>query len=137
MKRMSEIGQDPYRNLGVAKQLTRKVRAQITYRIGGEVGRVSGILQREIEWILKPCRHHGKGTVCQVCEPMSWKMISSLNNQSKRHGKRRHGCIPLRKRRKRLHKKLAKRGFSATPTSTIWSSPTPGYGIADTEFDWF
>ena len=135
MKPMWHIGDDPFIG-GIPKGLSRLIRRRIDYRIRGIVGRVSGVIQGEIEWTLNPCRHHGRGSVCQVCEPMSWKTISSLNYQAKRHGRTRQGCAPLRKRRKRLHKKLAKRGFSATPTSIIWSSPTPGYGTQDTEFDW-
>ena len=135
MKSMIDIGQDPYKTEGISKDLLRRFRRELDYRSNAFIGRVFAIVQREIQWILKPCRHHGKGIVCQVCEPMSQKMISSLNYQSKRRGRYRNGMAPLRKRRKRLHKKLAKRGFSASPTSIIWSSPTPGYGTQDTEFD--
>ena len=136
MKPMWHIGDDPFKVGGISKELRRRLRSRIDYRIRGIAGRATAIVQSEIEWTLKPCSKHGRGMVCQVCEPMSQKTISSLNYQSKRHGRYRRGCAPLRKRRKRLHKKLAKRGFSATPTSIIWSSPTPGYGIQDTEFDW-
>lgn len=93
------------------------------------------IVEDTIEWNLNPCPYHGMNTACQVCEPMSQKTISSLNYQTKRYGRHRKGCAPLRKRRKRLHKKLAKRGFSASPTSIIWSSPRPGYGIENTEYE--
>ena len=80
---------------------------------------------------------HGDEAVCQICDPMPTRVLNELNRQAKRRGRHRKGCAPLRKRRKRLHKKLAKRGFSATPTSIIWSSPTPGYGTQGTEYDLF
>lgn len=137
MKPMEHLGYDPYKNDGLTKELRRRLRKQLDYRLGNTLfRRVSGVVRDEIEWMLNPCRHHDRGSVCQVCEPMSQKTISSLNYQMKRHGKTRMGCAPLRKRRKRLHKKLAKRGFSASPTSIIWSSPTPGYGTQDTKYDW-
>jgi len=136
MKSMIDVGQDPYKMEGLSRDLFRRLRRRLDYRSSMVIGRVSAIVQREIEWTLKPCQYHGKGVVCQVCEPMSPRVISSLNYQSKRRGRYRNGYAPLRKRRKRLHKKLAKRGFSATPTSIIWSSPKPGYGIQDTKYDW-
>jgi len=137
MKRMSYIGHDPYITEGISKRLRRSLRERLDYPMGNALfRRVAHVVQSEIEWVLNPCPYHGRGTICQVCEPMSQKTISSLNYQMKRFGKQRHGCIPLRKRRKRLHKKLAKRGFSASPTFSIWSSPTPGYGTKDTKFDW-
>ncbi len=136
MKPMWHIGEEPFKTDGLSKELYRRLRRRLDYPMRMRVGRVSGVVQGEIEWTLNPCPKHDRGMVCQVCEPMSQKTISSLNYQAKRHGRTRQGCAPLRKRRKRLHKKLAKRGFSATPTSIIWSSPTPGYGTQDTEFDW-
>ena len=78
---------------------------------------------------------HGDEAVCQICEPLPQSVISNLNRYSKRVGRYRDGYAPLRKRRKRLHKKLAKRGFSSTPTSIIWSSPKPGYGTRRTKYD--
>lgn len=84
----------------------------------------------------EPCKH-GDGVVCQRCSPIPWRVICDLNNQRKRYGRRRRGLAPLRKRRKRLHKKLAKRGFSASTTSTVWSHPDPGYGTRGTKYDLF
>ncbi len=135
MKPMRHLGDDPWKE-GLGKELRRYLRRKLDYRSNLFIGRVMHIVQGEIEWTLNPCRFHDRGSVCQVCEPMPMRVISSLNYQAKRRGRTRQGCAPLRKRRKRLHKKLAKRGFSATPTSIIWSSPTPGYGTQDTEFDW-
>lgn len=133
---MAELGWDPYKTAGIEKQLKRRLRQEIDYRIGHlVVRRITSVVQDIIEWRLNPCPHHGYRTRCQVCDPMPQKIIDSLNNQRNRWGNYRHGCAPLRKRRKRLHKKLAKRGFSASPSSTIWSSPTPGYGVQDTEYD--
>lgn len=55
---------------------------------------------------------------------LDWSYVTRLKDDG-----RRSKLAPLRKRRKRMHKKLARRGFSATPTAIIHSSSKPGYGI--------
>lgn len=70
-------------------------------------------------------------------DPLPISVRNELNRQANRYGRYRRGMVPLRKRRKRLHKKLAKRGFSASPTFTIWSSQVPGYGTRGTKYDLF
>lgn len=136
MKRMLEIGEEIFKTDSLSRSLRKDLWKRLRFRLDRRIGRVQAPLIRRIEWKLNPCPYHGIGVICQICEPMPQRMIDSLNNQRKRFGRHRRGCAPLRKRRKRLHKKLAKRGFSATPTSTIWSSPRPGYGIEGTEYDW-
>jgi hypothetical protein len=78
---------------------------------------------------------HDENFWCQICEPLSAREVCELNHQNKRLGRGRKGCAPLRRRRKRLHKKLAKRGFSGSPRWLIWSSPVPGYGVRGTKYD--
>jgi len=82
------------------------------------------------------CPHDEEDASVWVRDLIPQSVINELRRQHKRRGRTRQGCIPLRKRKKRLHKKLAKRGFSASPTIIIWSSNTPGYGTRGTKWDW-
>ena len=82
----------------------------------------------------EPCKH-GDEAVCQRCDPMPWRVLCNLNRLRNKSHRWRRGLAPLRKRRGRLHKKLAKRGFSATPTASVWYSPQPGYGVRGTKYD--
>lgn len=70
-----------------------------------------------------------------ISDPLPLKVINELNRQSNREGRYKKGLAPLRKRRKRLHKKLAKRGFSASEAFVIWSHHIQGYGTRNTKYD--
>jgi len=68
-------------------------------------------------------------------EIISWKLLSELRRRDKRESNYKKGMAPIRRRRKRLHKKLAKRGFAGSPANTIYSSPSSGYGVKGTRRD--
>lgn len=80
---------------------------------------------------------HAEGATCQICDPLPVSVIYELNRLAKRRGRCRQGLMPLRKRRKRRHKRLAKRGFGAASNEELYSSPVPGYGTKGTKYGLF